>query len=88
MAFSSTITDRGVFGSKRCAWGTYTNASSSTGGDIETGLESVEYIQLQEKGTAVQVAGGAVVNETLPVSGGITIVTVADDCGFWFAIGR
>ena len=89
MAFTSTIEGRTVFGNKRVAWGTYTSASSSTGGDIDTGLELVEYIQLQEIGTAVQVAGGAVVNEALPVDGSaITIVTVADDTGYWFAIGR
>lgn len=89
MAFASTIEGRSVFGNKRVAWGTYTSSASGTGGNIDTGLELVEYIQLQEIGSAVQVAGGAVVNEALPVDGSaITIVTVADDTGYWFALGR
>lgn len=78
-----------MFGNKRCAWGTYTSASSSTGGDIDTGLELVEHIQLTVKASAIQVAGGPVVNETLPIAGNaVTIVTVADGVGYWFAFGH
>ena len=89
MAFTSAISGSSVFGNKRCAWGTYTSAASSTGGDIDTGLEIVEHIQLTVKASAIQVAGGPVVNETLPIAGSaVTIVTVADGVGYWFAFGR
>ena len=89
MAFTSDIVGRSVMGNKRIAWGTYTSASSSTGGDIDTGLELVESIMLTVKSTAIQVSGGPVVNETLPIAGSaVTIVTVADGVGYWLAIGR
>ena len=89
MAFGSTIEGSSVFGNRRVAWGTYTSDTGSTGGDIVTGLESVESFMLQAKSTAIQVAGGPVVNETLPIAGSaVTIVTVADAVGYWFAFGR
>ena len=78
-----------MFGNKRIAWGTFTSDTGSTGGDIDTGLKLAESIMLQVKSTAIQVAGGPVVNETLPIDGAaITIVTVADAVGYWFAFGR
>lgn len=89
MAFTSDIVGRSVMGNKRIAWGTYTSASSSTGGDIVTGLELVESMQLTVKKNAIQVSGGPVIDETFPVAGSaVTIVTVADGVGYWFAIGR
>lgn len=89
MAFGSTIDGGSVFGNKRIAWGTFTSDTGSTGGDIDTGLKLAESIMLQVKSTAIQVAGGPVVNETLPIDGAaITIVTVADAVGYWFAFGR
>ena len=89
MAFASAIEGSSVFGNKRIAFGTYTSSASGTGGDIDTGLEFVESFMLQAKSTAIQVAGGPVVNETLPIAGSaVTIVTVADGVGYWFAIGR
>ena len=89
MAFTSDIVGRSVMGNRRMAWGTYTSASSSTGGDIDTGLELVESMFLTVKATAIQVSGGPVINETFPVDGSaITIVTVADGVGYWYAVGR
>lgn len=88
MAFSSTITKRPVsVGYRRESYGTFTNASAATGGDIDTGLRSCESIQLQYTGSAV-VANAAVVNETLPCDGSaVTIVTHGDACGIWIAQG-
>jgi hypothetical protein len=69
-------------------WGTYTNGSGETGGDVATGLGRCEIFQLQPKGTAV-VATAPVVNETLPLeSGDVTVVTADNEDGTWFAIGK
>lgn len=87
MAFTSVITRRTVIGNLRMVDGTYTNTSSSTGGDIATGLDLVEHIQLQPKGSAI-LANQPVVNETLPLSSGdVTIVTTADEVGTFVAFG-
>lgn len=89
MAFTSTITSKTkIFGSMQKKWGTFTNTGGSTGGDINTGLTSVESINLTYSGSSV-VASAPVVNETLPADGSaITIVTVADADGYWEAIGK
>lgn len=88
MAFASAITQRPVsVGNKRLSYGTYTNASGDTGGDIDTGLRSCEFILLQPGGSAV-IATAPVVNETLPVAGSaVTVVTADDEDGQWFAVG-
>ncbi|MCE5282876.1 MAG: hypothetical protein LLG93_12310 [Deltaproteobacteria bacterium] len=87
MAFTSTITGRAVIGNKVAKWGTFTNTSSSTGGDINTGLHLAESVTLTPKGTAVA-ANAPAVNEDLPVAGNaVTIVTDADQAGYWQAIG-
>ena len=86
-AFSSTITESGVMGDRRYAYGTYTPSGGSTGGDITTGLSSVHFIVLQPSGGTVR-AAQPTVNETLPLaSGGVTVVTTADEAGYWYAIG-
>jgi len=87
MAFSYSITDTTVFGNKKIVYGTFTNAASSTGGDIVTGLTNCDALFLQSKGTAV-IANAPVVNETFPVAGGsITIVTTANESGTFMAYG-
>lgn len=88
MAFASTITDKGVIGDLRYAYGTYTSSGGSTGGDIDTGLTTCEFIDLQSKGSGVA-TNAPVVNETLPVAGSaVTIVTDANEAGYWYAIGK
>lgn len=87
MAFTSTITRKGIMGDKKYAYGTFTSAGGSTGGDIETGMYGIDFIQLQQKGSAV-VADAPVVNETLPSGGDVTIVTTANAVGYWFAYGK
>jgi hypothetical protein len=87
MAFASAITKRTVMGNKRVHFGTYTNGSGDTGGNIDTGLRSCESIFLQPGGSAV-IATAPVVNETLPVAGSaVTVVTADDEDGTWMAMG-
>ena len=88
MVFSSTIDHKGNAGDRTVRWGTFTNTSGSTGGDITTGLAVIEVIMLSHSGTAA-VASAPAANETFPkVGDGITIVTTADADGLWIAWGR
>jgi hypothetical protein len=87
MAFISAITEKTVFGNKRIHKGTFENTGGSTGGDIETGLQRVDFIHLQHSGASA-VASAPAVNETLPLVGGaVTIVTTGDADGYWSAEG-
>ena len=70
----------------RIVTGTYTCTSSTTGGDIDTGLSMVYGFFLQPSGAAV-VSSFPVYNETLPKSGAITIVTTTGSIGSFMAIG-
>lgn len=90
MAFAYTLkgTVPGT-GARAVAYGTYTSDGGSTGGDVVTGLIRVDFFDIQPGGTAV-IATQSVVNETLPLtnSGGtVTIVTSANETGFWKATG-
>ena len=89
MAFTSVRTraEDNVIGDRRIATGTYTNTSGSIGGDIDTGLLTVESVTLQPKGSAVA-TNAPVVNESMPADGSaVTIVTDADEVGTWIAYG-
>ncbi len=86
MAFGSAVTLKTTFGNKRFHAGTF-DASSVTGGDIDTGLRLVEAINLQHQGSAVQ-ANAPVVDESMPVAGSaVTIVCDSSAVGFWTAVG-
>jgi hypothetical protein len=88
MAFTSTITGHSALGNKRLNYGTYSTSSTETGGDIDTGLVSCEFIALQQTASAVT-ADAPVVNETLPCDGSaVTIVQTASADGYWMAFGR
>ena len=88
MAFTNTVDGKTVIGNKWMAWGTYTNTGGSTGGDINAQLDIVDVMMLQQNKNAV-IANVAVTNETFPVDGtAVTIVTDADEDGYWWAIGR
>ena len=87
MAFTSTITEKGMLGSIHVRMGTFTNGAGDSGGDIDTGLGTCIHLDLQHTGSSV-VAKDPVVNETLPVSGdAVTIVTEAGADGVWLALG-
>ena len=86
MAFTDAKTKSSIFGDKAVAWGTYVNDGGSTGGDIDTGLHMCEALFLIKNGAAV--GNSQAVNETFPVAGSaVTIVTDANESGYWFAIG-
>ena len=88
MAFASAVTARTIFGDKRIVYGTFTNGAADTGGNVETGLRRVESFHATHTGAAV-VASAPAVNETFPLDGGaVTIVTVANADGVWFAVGE
>lgn len=87
MAFAFTHNGFESAGSRRLAWGTYSNGAGDSGGDIITGLRVVQSFQLQPLGTAV-VATEPKANETFPLNNtAVTIVTALDEDGLWFAIG-
>ncbi len=86
MAFTYTRETTLVTPGGRVVGGTYTNTASSTGGDIDTGMTRTSSMTLQPKTTAV-VTSFPVVNETLPRMGAVTIVTTADEVGYWIAVG-
>lgn len=87
MAFASAVTSRSAMANKWVVFGTYTNGSGDTGGDIDTSLQTCDAIFLQPGGASV-VATAPVVNETLPVSGSaVTVVTADNEDGTWMAVG-
>ncbi len=88
MAFAYTKTGFYVAGNVRFSYGTYTSSAGGTGGNIDVGLSLCDSIILQPNSATVN-ANANVVNETLPVAGkAVTIVTDADEVGYWFAMGR
>jgi hypothetical protein len=93
MAFTSAITGRTKWGNKMVHWGTYTNSvGSGTGGDIDTGMRSCDFLVIIPTYTAVS-ANSPVVNETFPLVGTsgatakVTIVTDAVMNGYWMCFG-
>lgn len=67
MGFDTTIENELTLGNLKLFFGTYTNTSSSTGGDIVfPNTEEIFHVQLQPKGSAI-LANQPVVNETLPL---------------------
>lgn len=88
MAFSYSIIYQTWEGDRKVIYGSYTNTESSTGGDVTLGLNVVEHFQMQPTGSAVE-TDEAVANETFPLTGStpVTIVTVANGCGLFRAVG-
>jgi hypothetical protein len=93
LAFTSTITETVVMGNKRMSYGTFTNTSGDTGGEVDTGLSKVDIMFTQTTGAVVP-AQSSSINETLPLHNtsatstvSVTLVTVADNVGFWVAYG-
>ena len=91
MAFTGLVTNNipGGFGSKRFTYGTYANTGGSTGGDITTNLSQVDGCWLSVNSSSVGTNESAV-NETFPLvntGGVVTIVTDANQSGYWYAFG-
>ena len=98
MTFTSIVTKREVVGSSKHVHGTYVNDADSTGGEIETQLRTLEGFIITPIGAAVAtdvsvvngvfaVAGCKKIIELTPTAGLVTIVTPANQSGFWMAIG-
>jgi len=88
MAFTSTIERKGRMGIHKFRIGTYTSTDSDEGGNIDTGMPVVYSMKLMPKTTAV-LDDESTVYETMPCDGtAVTIVTTADETGYWFAIGK
>jgi len=84
--FSYTQDGRTIVGTKWMAWGTFSSDSETTG-ELYTGLELVENLQLTVKDSSVA-ANAPTYNETLPTVDPITIICDAGEDGCWIAIGR
>ena len=96
--FSYIVTRMDVSGTAKRVYGTYSSSDGATGGVIETQLRSLENFIITPIATAV-VSDVSVLNGTLEVAGGkkiialntpqgnVTIVTPANQSGFWTAYG-
>jgi hypothetical protein len=78
-----------IFGTKKIAWGTFTNANGDTGGNIDTGMNRVDFIALTVNDSAAASATSVpTVNETLPIDGSaVTILCLDGQDGYWWAFG-
>jgi len=78
MAFTSSLSERTVMGDKRVNFGILAQATGDTGGTVATGLTKVDSFFCS-------------MNADITISGGdaaiITKDFVADQDGFWMAIG-
>lgn len=88
MAFAYAVLSTTVFGDRAIAMGTFTNTGGDTGGELDTGLKSLDHVSLTLGGSA-GAPNQLAVDETLPLNTGIfTLASSADAEGVWFAIGR
>ena len=84
MTITTTIIRRSVFGNMKIVVGSCAN--DSTGGDVETGLNSVEAFCPTVLGGTIY---GFSVNETFPLAGGaVTVVTQTGIAFSWIAFGK
>jgi hypothetical protein len=83
MAFAYTVTSREwISRKKRICWGTFTNGTTDTGGDVVTGMKTIDHFCC-----SINSHVGATVNKTV-VSGGTATLTINDGVdGTWMAIG-
>lgn len=85
MAFSAAVTDVVNIGSRKLAFGTYTNATADSGGTITTGLKTVQLfacIQSSHLGSE-----SPKVTKNSPAAGQVVIVSSDGTDGEWLAIG-
>tara|TARA_R100000329_G_C7550427_1_gene194488 strand:+ start:422 stop:694 length:273 start_codon:yes stop_codon:yes gene_type:complete len=89
MAFSYTVENAQTLeGRTKIVFGTW-NSAGVTGGEIVTGLTTVQTFVIAHTGSSTE-AAAAVINETLPLSnatGTVTLVTTSGDTGTYIAIG-
>jgi hypothetical protein len=90
MSITYTLDSSAVIGGKRWIFGTYTDSSAGTAGDVVTGLKTVDSFTVQPKGTGTA-TNQTVIVEALPVdsaSGAVTIRSDASQVGYYIAIGH
>jgi len=86
MAFTSTIDQRpSTMGNLLMVFGTFTNTSSSTGGDID--LSSL-LNEIVASGANAGVAGATDTEVDATAAATLTLVTAANIDGKWWAMGR
>lgn len=68
----------------RTTYGTYTSASGSTGGQINTGL-TIVFGFMSDNGSQSATTNQVVINS--PSNGYVTLTTVSNETGDWFAYG-
>lgn len=79
MSFAYVVTGSAVLGNKKFKYGTFSNVSSGTGGDIVTGLKVVNAF------IGTTMTATAMISST---NGGTVTITVGStDSGTWAAIG-
>lgn len=82
MAFASTVSGNSVHGNHRVVWGTFTNTDADSGGDIDTGLDTVFGFML------IPTSHLGSTQPKYSASGGtVTLVTDNGVDGNWYAIG-
>ena len=91
MVWSTSLIKKMRFGRTRVHFGKYTTTLATTGGDIDTEMDSCAFlIPWQNKATAV--ATEVAVDEDFsagPIDGSaITIMHEAAGDGYWIAVGR
>jgi len=91
MAFTSAVVKKFRLGRNKIRFGTFTNTGGSTGGDIDSGMKLCDFlVPWFMKNAAIATFIGT--NEDFsagPIAGNaITIVTAADEDGYWLAVGR
>lgn len=88
MAFSTTITHQGVFGSRKVVFGTFTNGNGTdTGGTVSTGLSKIDYFSPEDSGTGT-VTYDSRADFTNRDGGDIRLYTAGGVDGCWFAMGK
>jgi len=86
MAITTTITRRSIFGNMKIVIGHSVLSGTTNTGDVATGLSSIEFFIPVTESNAQK---GISVNETLPCSDPVTVVTESNDATFdWEAHGH
>lgn len=85
MAFAYAVTDKTILGNKRVTWGTFTNSALTAGGDIVTGLDSVD--SFMPCITSHYWSTAPMVTRSVS-SGTVTVATENNVDGEWLAIGK
>jgi len=85
MAFTSAVTDVRVQGNRKIAYGTFTNAGTDSGGEIDTGLSYVD-VFLYSVSSHLG-AESMKVTKNSSSAGKVTVVSSDGADGDWVAFG-